>query len=85
MLCQCPCLHLVAEQLERLRPWAHEADPLFCTASGKCDVLTQEAIARMDGVASGLQGQGHDLLGVEVGRRARATQGAGLVRPPGVQ
>ena len=64
-------LHLVAEQLENLRPRADERDPFLGAAAGEVGVLAEEAVARMDRVAAGRLRDRDDLLDVEIGGGAR--------------
>ncbi len=75
-----PRPQLVAEKLEHLRARPDEADTLLSALPGKSRVLAQEAVARMNRVASGLPGDGQNLLAVEVRGGAGAAQRVRFVR-----
>ncbi|MGX1330982.1 hypothetical protein AB7M56_005481 [Bradyrhizobium elkanii] len=66
------CLGLVAEQIERLRRRADEGDPLLGTAPRELRVLAEEAVARMQRIATRGLGRRDDGLDVEIGPRAAA-------------
>jgi hypothetical protein len=53
--------------------------------ASKFGVFTQEAVSRMDRVAPSLPCYGDDLLAIEVGGSASATQRAGLVGLAGME
>ncbi len=82
---QRPRAHLVAEQLEDLRPRADELDPFLCRAAGEAGVFAEKAVAGMDGVASGRFRDRHDLFDVEIGGGAGAGERAGLVGLAGME
>ena len=65
-------LHLVAEQFEDFRARSDEDDSLFVASARERRVLAQEAVAGMDGVASGFLGDCDDAFGIEIRFRADA-------------
>src|SRR5262249_32642272 len=77
---QCPCPAFVTEEFEDLRSRADKGDPLLGAASYKPRVLTEKAVARMDGVTSSLLGHNQDVLTVEIARHAPAVQWTGIIR-----
>ncbi len=79
------CLGLVAEQLQRRRLRAHEGDPLLDRATRQGDILAEEAIARMQGIATGGLGGGNDRFDIEIGTRAAARDLVALVGGADVQ
>ena len=67
-----PGIHFLVPYIERIGARADEAEPALFAARGKAGVLAEEAVARMNGVAAGLDGDGQQLLRVQVGGGARA-------------
>lgn len=80
-----PGADLVAEQVKDIRAAAHEGQAGVLAGSGERRALGQEAVARVDGVATGRQGGLHQRCDVEVGPRAYASQGRRLVRQANMQ
>ena len=76
---------LVAEQVERRRPRADEAQAGGEARAGEPGVLAEEAVAGMDGVAAGVVRDRDDPGGVEVGGGAGAAQRDRDIRPAHVQ
>src|SRR5271170_6543633 len=76
---------LVAEEFEDLRPRTDERDSLRGAMSRERGVLAQEAVARMDRVASSGACRGDKLLAVEIRGRASTAQRARLVSLAGVE
>jgi hypothetical protein len=72
-------LNLVAEQFEYLGPWSHKSEPRIGATPGEPGVLAQKAISGMNGAASGLPGDGDDLLDIEIRRCADAAQWTSVV------
>jgi len=73
------CLHLVAEQFEHFRTRADKGQAGLRAAPREVGVLAQKAVPRMDRVASRGPRGGDNLVAVEIGGGARATQGHGGV------
>ena len=69
---ECPRAGLVAEQFQRLDAWAHERESRCSTLRCELWRLGQEAVAGVDRVAAGIDGERNDLLGVEIGARTAA-------------
>jgi hypothetical protein len=79
-------LHLVAEGDDRLGGGADPGEPGVENRLGEVGVLGQEAVARVDGVGTGLLRGVEDLLDHEVGvAGGGAAQGERLVGLPNVQ
>ena len=73
------CSGLVAEQFEGVDGGADEGDAGGLASSGEVGVFGEEAVAGVDGVAAEVGGGGDDLVDVEVGGCAGASEGVGLV------
>ena len=76
---------LVAEQCEVLDGRADEGQACSGTALGEFGPFGEEAVARVDRVASAVEGGLNDCVHVEVGRGPLAGQGMGRVGHPPVQ
>ncbi len=78
---------LVAEAAHHLGRRADEHDPGRGAGLGELRVLRQEAVARMDGIGAGLDGDAHDVVDVEVGldRALALADQVALVRLHAVQ
>ncbi len=70
---------LVAEQLEHIGSRTDERDPRLRAAPRESGVLGEKPVARVERIAAGLARHRHQLLRVQVRRRACATQPARLV------
>ena len=75
---------LVAEQARAPRATGRRTGcRCLGAAAGEVRVLAEEAVARVDGVAAGLDGELEDAVDVEVGRRAPPARASGPRRPCG--
>ena len=77
----------VAEEFELVDGGAHEGDVALSAAACQGGVLGEEAVAGVQGVATGVDGGGDDLIDVEVGGGAGPVQahgGAGVCEMQGV-
>ena len=74
-----PGPRLVAVELERLWPRPDEDEARFGAAPRERGALGQKAVAGMHGVAAGHACRFDDLLGVEIGLRSGADEGARFV------
>jgi hypothetical protein len=63
--------NLVTEQIKHLRPRPDKGQLRARARPRECGVLTQKAVARMNRIAPGLLGGGHDRIHVEIGPRTR--------------
>ena len=81
---ECPRAGLVAEQFQRLDLGAHERESRCSALRREGWRLGQEAVAGVDRVAAGVDGEGNDLLSVEIGARTAAIERQRLGRCPGV-
>jgi hypothetical protein len=72
--------YLVAEEFQHLGPRPDESDTCVGAAARKRRVLAQEAVAGMDGVATGVLGCGDYLFNIEIWRDAGAAQCSSLIR-----
>ena len=83
--CEFARQNLVAEQVERFGRRPDEGQPGRRDRAGEGRVLGEKAIARMNGVATRLEGECDQALAVEIGGHAGATQRMRLVRLAHVQ
>ena len=80
-----PCPRLVAEQVEMFYVRTDEDQPGIVTGFGEIAALGEEAVARVDGVASRRPRRGDHRLHIEIGRGARPRQQPDFVGDAKVQ